>query len=47
MIEGALERAVALPFLFGHSQWVSWLAHASHLAGKTGEAIRLGHEGLA
>ena len=38
LLEQALERAVALPFLFGHSQWVSWLAHASLVAGRTDEA---------
>jgi tetratricopeptide (TPR) repeat protein len=46
LIERALERAVALPFLFGHSQWVSWLAHASLLAGHPAEAVRRGQEGL-
>ena len=34
LLERALERAVALPFLFGHSQWVAWLAHAHALAGR-------------
>ncbi|HEU4369604.1 MAG TPA: AAA family ATPase, partial [Methylomirabilota bacterium] len=43
----AVERAVALPFLFGHSQWVGWLAHARLLAGHVDEARRLGEESLA
>jgi tetratricopeptide (TPR) repeat protein len=47
LLERALERAVALPFLSGHSQWVSWLAHASLLAGRPDDAVRLGREGLA
>src|SRR5262249_37537283 len=46
LLEGALERAVALPFLFGHSQWVSWLAHASLLARGVGDGAGLGGEGL-
>ena len=46
LIERALERAVALPFLFGHSQWVSWLAHASLVAGEPAAAARLGREGV-
>ena len=46
LLTQALERAVALPFLFGHSQWVSWLAHASLLAGRLDEADRLGREAV-
>jgi transcriptional regulator with AAA-type ATPase domain/tetratricopeptide (TPR) repeat protein len=46
LLEGALERAMALPFLFGHSQWVSWFAHASLIAGRMEEADRLGREGV-
>jgi DNA-binding NtrC family response regulator/tetratricopeptide (TPR) repeat protein len=42
----ALERAVALPFLFGHSQWLAWLAHAQLLAGRAEEAARLAGEAL-
>jgi tetratricopeptide (TPR) repeat protein len=45
-LERALKRAVALPLLFGHSQWVSWLAHASLLAGRIEEAGHHGREGL-
>ena len=46
LLERALERAVALPFLFGHSQWVAWLAHVHALAGRLDEARRLGDEAL-
>ncbi len=46
LLERALERAVALPFLFGHSQWVAWLAHARLLGGRADEARRLGDEAL-
>jgi len=42
----ALERAAALPFLFGQSQWMAWLAHAHHLAGRAAEADRLAREAL-
>jgi tetratricopeptide (TPR) repeat protein len=45
-LERALERAVALPFLFGHSQWVAWLAQACLLDGRTEDAARLGDEAL-
>jgi tetratricopeptide (TPR) repeat protein len=41
LLERAVERAEALPFLFGHSQWVAWLAHAQLLAGRPDEARRL------
>ena len=46
LLERALERAVALPFLFGHSQWVAWLAHAQLLAERLDAARRLGEEAL-
>jgi transcriptional regulator with AAA-type ATPase domain/tetratricopeptide (TPR) repeat protein len=46
LLEHALERAVALPFLFGHSQWVAWLAHAQLLAERLDPARRLGEEAL-
>ncbi|HVQ77057.1 MAG TPA: AAA family ATPase, partial [Candidatus Binatia bacterium] len=46
LIERALERAPALPFLFGHSQWVAWLAHAHLLADRAEEAGRRGAEAL-
>jgi tetratricopeptide (TPR) repeat protein len=46
LLERALERAVAQPFLFGHSQWVAWLAHAQQLAGRVDAARRLGEEAL-
>ena len=46
LLERALERAVALPFLFGHSQWVAWLAHAQLLAERLDAARRLGQEAL-
>ncbi len=36
LLERALERAQALPFLFGHSQWVARLAHAHLGAGRLG-----------
>jgi DNA-binding NtrC family response regulator/tetratricopeptide (TPR) repeat protein len=39
LMQDALARAAALPFLFGHSQWVAWLAHA-RLAGGEAEAAR-------
>jgi transcriptional regulator with AAA-type ATPase domain/tetratricopeptide (TPR) repeat protein len=46
LIERALQRAVALPFLFGHSQWVAWLAHAHLLGGRVDEAERRADEAL-
>jgi tetratricopeptide (TPR) repeat protein len=46
LLDRALERAVALPFLFGHSQWVAWLAHAHLLGGRPDPARRLGEEAL-
>ncbi|HSE03560.1 MAG TPA: sigma 54-interacting transcriptional regulator [Methylomirabilota bacterium] len=46
LLERAVERAQALPFLFGHSQWVAWLAHGHLLAGRPDEAGRLAHEAL-
>ena len=42
LLERALERAVALPFLFGHSQWVAWLAHAQLLAERLDAALLRG-----
>jgi tetratricopeptide (TPR) repeat protein len=42
----AVERAVSLPFLFGHSQWVAWLAHAHLLAGRPDTARGLADEAL-
>jgi tetratricopeptide (TPR) repeat protein len=46
LLERSLERAVALPFLFGHSQWVAWLAHVQALDGRLDEAHRLAEEAL-
>jgi tetratricopeptide (TPR) repeat protein len=46
LLEQAIGRALALPFLFGHSLWVAWLAHAQLLAGRVDEAVRRGHEAL-
>ena len=34
LLERALERAEALPFLFGHSQWLAWRAQALALIGR-------------
>jgi transcriptional regulator with AAA-type ATPase domain/tetratricopeptide (TPR) repeat protein len=45
-LERALERAGALPFLFGHAQWVAWLAHVRLLTGRLDEARRRGDEAL-
>ena len=45
-LEQALEEAAALPFLFAHSQWSTWLAHAQGLAGHPGEARRLADNAL-
>jgi tetratricopeptide (TPR) repeat protein len=46
LLERAVDRAQALPFLFGHSQWVAWLAQAHLLAGRPEEARRLSSEAL-
>jgi transcriptional regulator with AAA-type ATPase domain/tetratricopeptide (TPR) repeat protein len=46
LLEQALERAVRLPFLFGHSQWVAWLAHTHLLAGRGDQGRRLADEAL-
>jgi tetratricopeptide (TPR) repeat protein len=46
LLQQAVERAVALPFLFGHSQWLAWLAHAHLLDGNAPDALRLGEEAL-
>jgi DNA-binding NtrC family response regulator/tetratricopeptide (TPR) repeat protein len=46
LLERALERALALPFLFGHSQWVAWLAHVHLLAGRVDAARRVADEAL-
>ncbi|MGH7388106.1 MAG: ATP-binding protein, partial [Candidatus Rokuibacteriota bacterium] len=46
LLEQARERAVALPFLFGHSQWLAWLAHAHLLAGHGDVATPLASEAL-
>jgi tetratricopeptide (TPR) repeat protein len=46
LLEQAVSRAVALPFLCGHSQWTAWLAHAQLLAGRRDEAARLGAEAV-
>jgi tetratricopeptide (TPR) repeat protein len=46
LLELALERAVALPFLFSHAQWMAWLAHTHLLAGRVADARRLGEEAL-
>jgi tetratricopeptide (TPR) repeat protein len=46
LLERARERAESLPFLFGHSQWVAWLAHAHLLTGRIDEAGRTGDEAL-
>jgi transcriptional regulator with AAA-type ATPase domain/tetratricopeptide (TPR) repeat protein len=45
-LERALDRAVAIPFLFSHAQWLAWLAHARLLAGRVDEAGRAGDEAL-
>jgi transcriptional regulator with AAA-type ATPase domain/tetratricopeptide (TPR) repeat protein len=46
LLERALERAEALPFLFGHSQWMAWLGHAHALAGRPEPARRRAQEAL-
>jgi tetratricopeptide (TPR) repeat protein len=46
LLQQAIDRADGLRFLFGHSQWVSWLAHAHALAGNFTEADRRGDEAL-
>jgi transcriptional regulator with GAF, ATPase, and Fis domain/tetratricopeptide (TPR) repeat protein len=46
VLERAIDRALALPFLFGHSRWVAWLAHARLLAGDVDEARRRGDEAV-
>jgi DNA-binding NtrC family response regulator/tetratricopeptide (TPR) repeat protein len=46
LLEAAIERAVSLPVLSGHSQWLAWLAHAHLLDGRRDEAARLGEEAL-
>ena len=46
LLERALQRATELPFLFGHSQWVAWLAHAQLLAGRPEAALRYADEAL-
>jgi transcriptional regulator with GAF, ATPase, and Fis domain/tetratricopeptide (TPR) repeat protein len=45
-LEAALERAIALPFLYGHSQWLAWLAHARLVAGRTDDALAPATEAL-
>jgi transcriptional regulator with AAA-type ATPase domain/tetratricopeptide (TPR) repeat protein len=47
LLERGLERAAALPFRFGQSQWTAWLAHTHLLAGRVDEARRLADESLA
>jgi tetratricopeptide (TPR) repeat protein len=46
LLERALQRARELPFLFGHSQWLTWLAHAELLAGRPEAALRHVDEAL-
>jgi tetratricopeptide (TPR) repeat protein len=46
LLQQALDRAVSLPFLFGHSQWLAWQAHAHLLDGHGGDALRKGEEAL-
>ena len=46
VLAGALEDAVKLRFLFAHSQWISWLAHAHLLAGRMDEAREHADEAL-
>jgi tetratricopeptide (TPR) repeat protein len=46
VLAGALEDAVKLRFFFAHSQWISWLAHAHLLAGRTDEAREQADEAL-
>jgi transcriptional regulator with AAA-type ATPase domain/tetratricopeptide (TPR) repeat protein len=46
LLERALAKAPALPFLFGHAQWTAWLAHAHLLAGRPGDARRHADEAL-
>jgi DNA-binding NtrC family response regulator/tetratricopeptide (TPR) repeat protein len=46
LLQNAIDRAMALPFLFGHSQWLAWLAHAHLLNGNVADAVRLGEEAL-
>jgi hypothetical protein len=45
-LEAALERAMALPFLYGHSQWLAWLAHTRLVAGRTDDALAPATEAL-
>ena len=46
LLDGALDRAVAMPFLFGHSLWLAWSAEARLVAGRTDDARRAALEGL-
>jgi DNA-binding NtrC family response regulator/tetratricopeptide (TPR) repeat protein len=47
LLAQALDRALALPLLSGHSQWVAWNAHAHLLAGDVEAAAGMGAEALA
>jgi tetratricopeptide (TPR) repeat protein len=46
LLERTVARAEALPFLFGHTQWIAWLAHANLMAGRVDEAHRLAERSL-
>ncbi len=46
LLEQALDRAVALNFMFGHSLWVAWVAEVHLLAGRIAEASRLAEQAL-
>jgi tetratricopeptide (TPR) repeat protein len=46
VLRQAIDTAVTLPFLFGHSQWLAWLGHAHGLAGHAEAAARLAADAL-
>ena len=46
VLASSLEHAVKLPFLFGHSQWMAWLAHTYLLEGRIDEARKTADEAL-
>ena len=46
-LERGIERAAALPYFFGHAQWIAWLGHAHLLAGRLDEARGRAEEALS
>ncbi len=46
LLEDGLKTGVAIPFMIGYSQWLTWLGEAHLLDGRTEEAVRAAEQAL-